>query len=48
MGLRNRYRYWKQYRVNLQELQRCSDRYLMDLGIARSDIRRLAREAAKV
>ncbi|YBV98457.1 DUF1127 domain-containing protein [Phyllobacteriaceae bacterium JZ32] len=37
MGVRNRYRYWKQYRVNLQELQRCSDRDLMDLGIARSD-----------
>jgi len=47
MGLRNRYRYWKQYRINLQELQRCSDRDLMDLGITRSDIRRVARDAAR-
>ncbi len=36
----------KVYRATLQELNSLSDRDLSDLGIARCDIRRLAREAA--
>ncbi|MCO4318750.1 DUF1127 domain-containing protein [Phyllobacterium sp. 21LDTY02-6] len=42
MSLRNRIRKYRQYRQNLYELSVCTDRNLADLGIARSDIRRIA------
>ena len=38
----------KVYRVTLAELSALTDRDLNDLGIARTDITRLAREAANV
>ena len=38
------HRRWKSYRNTVFELSQCSDRDLNDLGIARCDIRRLARE----
>lgn len=44
--LRTRLRCWMQYRTNVRELDGCTDRELSDLGIARSDIRRVARQAA--
>ena len=34
----------KKYQQTVRELSRCSDRELNDFGIARSDIRQLARE----
>ncbi len=36
---------YKEYRHGVAELNACSDRVLQDLGIYRSDIRRLSREA---
>jgi len=42
----NRYRRWRRYRETVRELQGLSPRELSDLGIVRSDIGRLAREAA--
>lgn len=45
MSLRNHIQKWRQYRQNLHELQLCTDRNLADLGIARSDIRRVAWQA---
>lgn len=36
---------YQKYRQCIRELSACSDRDLNDLGIARSDIKRLAREA---
>lgn len=46
MSLRNRILQYRQYRQNLEELSRCTDRNLADLGIARADIRRVAWQAA--
>ena len=46
MSLRNRILQYRQYRQNLHELSRCTDRNLADLGIARADIRRVAWLAA--
>lgn len=37
----------KSYNQTVFELSACSDRELADMGIVRSDIRRLAREAAQ-
>ena len=41
---------WTQYRAfhaTLAELERCSDRQLSDIGIARHDVARVAYEAAE-
>jgi uncharacterized protein YjiS (DUF1127 family) len=38
---------WRLYRDTTFELRQLSDRELGDLGIARGDIRRVARDAAK-
>ncbi len=43
--LKTRYSKWKRYARTVNELEGLSNRDLADLGIARSDIRRLAREA---
>ena len=45
MSLRNHIQKWRQYRQNLYELRLCTDLNLADLGIARSDIRRVAWQA---
>jgi uncharacterized protein YjiS (DUF1127 family) len=45
--LKSRYSTWKRYSRTLQELESLSNRELADLGIARVDIPRLAREAAR-
>lgn len=39
---------WRKYRQTVTELGRMSDRELTDLGIGRSDIRRVARTAVGV
>jgi uncharacterized protein YjiS (DUF1127 family) len=44
----NRYRRWRRYRETVRELQGLSARELSDLGIHRSDIGRLAREASRL
>lgn len=46
-GLRARYARYRVYRNTVRELSRLSDRALTDLGLSRSMIRSLAREAAK-
>lgn len=38
---------WRRYRQTVTELGRMSNRELSDLGIARSDISRVAREATR-
>jgi uncharacterized protein YjiS (DUF1127 family) len=43
----HRARRWRRYRRVLAELEFYSDRELADLGIARSDLRRIAKETAK-
>lgn len=43
-----RYRRWRRYRETIRELQSLSGRDLQDLGIQRTDIGRLAREAARL
>ena len=45
--LKSRYSTWKRYSRTVQELESLSSRELADLGISRSDIPRLAREAAR-
>lgn len=45
--LKSRYSTWKRYARTVQELEALSTRELADLGISRSDIPRLAREAAR-
>jgi uncharacterized protein YjiS (DUF1127 family) len=45
--LKSRYASWQRYSRTLQELERLNNRELADLGISRSDIPRLAREAAR-
>lgn len=45
--LKSRYTSWKRYSRTVQELESLSNRDLADLGISRSDIPRLAREAAR-
>ncbi|MBD8689286.1 MULTISPECIES: DUF1127 domain-containing protein [Rhizobium/Agrobacterium group] len=39
---------WRKYRQTVTELGRMSDRELNDLGIGRSDIRRVARTAVGI
>jgi len=46
--LRQRYAAWKIYRSTLDELHMLSDRELDDIGVARADIRRIARETAEM
>jgi len=43
--LKTRYSRWQRFKRTVSELEGLSNRDLADLGIARSDIRRLAREA---
>jgi uncharacterized protein YjiS (DUF1127 family) len=45
--LKTRYSIWKRYSRTVQELESLTSRELADLGISRSDIPRLAREAAR-
>ncbi|WP_081104412.1 DUF1127 domain-containing protein [Brucella anthropi] len=46
MNLRTHFHRWMQYRENIRELSCCTDRELSDLGLSRTDIHRVAREAA--
>lgn len=46
MNITNKLRYWRTYRRTVSELQGMSDRQLSDLGIGRSEISRVARQAA--
>jgi uncharacterized protein YjiS (DUF1127 family) len=39
---------WRKYRQTVSELGRMSDRELTDLGIGRSEIRRVARTAVGI
>ena len=45
--LKSRYNSWKRYSRTVAELESLSNRELADLGIARTDIHRLAKEAAR-
>ena len=45
--LKSRIATWKRYNRTVSELGTLSNRDLADLGIARSDIHRIAREAVK-
>jgi uncharacterized protein YjiS (DUF1127 family) len=45
--LKTRINTWKRYNRTVTELSALSNRELADLGIARGDINRVAREAAK-
>jgi uncharacterized protein YjiS (DUF1127 family) len=45
--LKNRYSRWQRYNRTVTELESLSNRDLADLGISRSDIPRLAREAVR-
>ena len=39
---------WRRYRASVRELQQLTDRELNDLGIVRSDIETVARQAAYI
>jgi uncharacterized protein YjiS (DUF1127 family) len=39
-------RRWRRYQASLRELSQLGDRELADIGVSRSDIRRLAWESA--
>jgi uncharacterized protein YjiS (DUF1127 family) len=45
--LKSRITTWKRYNRTVTELQALTNRELNDLGIARADIARIAREAAR-
>lgn len=45
--LKTRYAKWQRYSRTVSELESLSNRDLADLGIARTDIPRLAREAVR-
>ncbi|OLP56989.1 DUF1127 domain-containing protein [Rhizobium rhizosphaerae] len=47
MNLTRSFSAWREYRQTVTELGRMSNRELNDLGIARSDIRSVARAAVK-
>jgi uncharacterized protein YjiS (DUF1127 family) len=47
-SIRSRLRRWRRYRETVRELSALSSRELSDLGIYRSDIGRLAREASRL
>jgi uncharacterized protein YjiS (DUF1127 family) len=46
MNLTRSFNNWRKYRQTVNELGRMTTRELHDLGISRSDIARVAREAA--
>lgn len=46
MNVARAFNNWRKYRQTVNELDRMTSRELRDLGIAPSDIRRVAREAA--
>lgn len=43
MNIRQKYTQWKTYFETVNELKRCSDRSLADVGIRRDEIRAVAR-----
>jgi uncharacterized protein YjiS (DUF1127 family) len=45
--LKTRYTAWKKYSRTVTELEALSNRELSDLGLSRTDISRVAREAAR-
>ena len=45
MNLIRNYRNWRRFRETVSELSRLSNRELNDLGIARANIREVARKA---
>lgn len=45
MNFRRSFDDWRRYRRTVSELSRMSDRELSDIGIARGDIRQIARHA---
>lgn len=45
--VKTRYTRWQRYSRTISELEALSARELADLGIARADIHRLAREATR-
>ena len=45
MGIAKKLTNWRKYRETVNELGRMTDRELSDLGIGRTDIRRVARTA---
>jgi uncharacterized protein YjiS (DUF1127 family) len=45
--LKTRYSTWKRYSRTVSELGALTNRELADLGIARTDIQRIAREAVR-
>jgi uncharacterized protein YjiS (DUF1127 family) len=45
--LKTRYSTWKRYSRTVNELSALSNRELADLGLARGDIQRIAREAVR-
>ncbi|MGY5811379.1 DUF1127 domain-containing protein [Rhizobium sp. LEGMi198b] len=45
MNVAHSFNNWRKYRRTVSELGRMSNRRLNDLGIERSDIQRMAREA---
>ena len=45
--VKTRYTRWQRYRRTKSELEGLSNRELADLGISRTDIHRLAREATR-
>jgi uncharacterized protein YjiS (DUF1127 family) len=45
--LKTRYANWQRYKRTVSELESLTNRDLADLGIMRSDIPRLAREATR-
>jgi uncharacterized protein YjiS (DUF1127 family) len=47
MNITRSFANWRMYRQTVVELGRMSNRELNDLGIARSDINRVAREAVR-
>jgi uncharacterized protein YjiS (DUF1127 family) len=47
MNLSRSFSNWRKYRQTVSELGRMTTRELTDLGIARSDIQRVAREATR-
>ncbi|MCO6186137.1 DUF1127 domain-containing protein [Rhizobium sp. L1K21] len=47
MNISRSYNNWRKYRQTVYELNLMSNRELADLGIARSDIRSVARQAVR-
>lgn len=45
MNLADSFRNWRNYRTTVSELSRLSNRQLGDLGIARADIRKVAKRS---